>query len=199
MLKQENNTITIGNLTMSLDFFREQEPDYSLPQGAIGVTYIPDTLHIISYSDRVEGAEMPWTEGNSYLSKVEQYKVAWEATQVPTLEQVKAQKMTQLNATCKAEILAGFESDALGSPHRYSAEMEDQLNLIGSTLAGIDTPYVCTDSEGVKAARLHTAAQMSQVYQDGATIKGTKIFWFHELRALVEAAETIEAVNLINW
>lgn len=202
MFQHRNNQITIVDLTLPLEFFQQLEPAYALPEGAIGRDYTPSAEHVVFYPVGMRGGELLWTEGDAYLSKVGDYQTAWDAANEslpPTLEQVKAQRIALFDQGCRLEILAGFGSDALGAPHHYSAQLEDQLNLIGSTLLGVDVPYVCTDTEGIKEARLHTAAQMSQVYGDGATAKSQKIFKFHALRAQVEAAETIESVNLINW
>lgn len=202
MFQHQKEQIKIGLLAFPLSFFQEQEPNCALPEGAIGRDYTPSVEHVILYPGRSVGAELPWGEGDTYLSKVEQYREAWESANEPappTLEQVKAQKIALFDKGCQLEIWGGFDSDALGEMHHYSSEPEDQLNLIGKTFPGIDTLFICTGLDGVKTAKFHTAAQMRQVYQTGEALKTDKIVKFHTLCAQVEATETIEAVNLINW
>lgn len=118
------------------------------------------------------------------------------------LAQLKAAKMAELNALCTDTIHSGFSSSALGLPHRYSSQAQDQTNLLGAErmaqLLGT-IPYVCTDGEGVKTARLHTLAQIQQVMIDGGTRMRSLIDEFHELEAQVAAATTAAEVAAIAW
>jgi hypothetical protein len=120
-----------------------------------------------------------------------------------SLEQVKQDALTALNQACQAEINNGFESDALGSMHRYSSQLEDQINLIGATigaLAGEAIAYVCIDlASGEKTARWHTPQQMIQVMQSGKQLKENALGKFHRLRSHVEATESIEEIQAISW
>lgn len=113
--------------------------------------------------------------------------------------QAKISKVKELSDACSNAIRSGFQSSALGEPHHYSSELEDQLNLLGATLLGVDLDYVCSNAEGLKIARSHTSAQMQQVYGDGAMTKQILIYQFHQLRQQVEAAESVEAVGTISW
>lgn len=200
MFNHQNATVTLDGVDFPLWFWLLQEPAYSIPEGAIGRLYDPvNGLHTLLYPDRSTGAALPWKEGDRYLSQTATYKAAWAAAQEPPLEVVKTAKIAALSNQCQRDISAGFDSEVLGATHRYSAALEDQLNLMGSALLGVDVPYVCTDGSGVKAARLHTAAQMQQVYAEGAAIKGAKLGKFHALRQQVEAADSIAAVEAIEW
>jgi len=79
-------------------------------------------------------------------------------------------KYDELSTACRSNITKGFISSALGAPHTYDSMTEDQINLMGAKLAGIDLEYTCTDANGVKAKRLHTAAQIGQVFADGVQV-----------------------------
>ncbi|MCK9818599.1 hypothetical protein M1B35_31885, partial [Pseudomonas sp. MAFF 302046] len=70
------------------------------------------------------------------------------------------------NYACETAITAGFWSEALGTAHQYGSQLDDQLNLTGVILAGLDSLYACRDAEGVKDFRPHTAAQLRQVGDD---------------------------------
>lgn len=92
---------------------------------------------------------------------------AW--VQDPTF--VHGQQVTRINNDCTAEITAGFWSSALGAPHHYSSELDDQLNLTGVILRGEDSLYACRDQQGLKAFLLHTAVQVRQVGDDFTLFK----------------------------
>ena len=113
------------------------------------------------------------------------------------LDQAKQRKMAEIDRDYRAATEAGFESTALGATHRYSSLMENQLNLMGAVVAGIDMPYTTTNSLGKKEQRAHTAAQLRQVFQSGMRVKQTFIARAEQRRAAVEAATTIEQVEAI--
>jgi len=79
-------------------------------------------------------------------------------------------------------ILAGFDSNSLGSLHHYDGSKEDQINLIGVHSLGIDIGYPCTNANGIKSEVLHTAAQLSQLFIDAATYKHTVLSKCRTLR-----------------
>lgn len=137
----------------------------------------------------------------SYVEEQGDYRFIEVETR--SIEELKAAKLQQLSQVCQAEITNGFTSDALGSPHHYSSQLEDQINLIGATIgaiAGNSIAYVCTDLEsGEKAAKLHTPEQMQQVMAAGKRIKEAALGKFHFLRSQVENVESIEEIKVINW
>lgn len=107
-----------------------------------------------------------------------------------------------INHACEAAITAGFQSDALGAPHQYSSQLDDQLNLTGAILRGLDMPYACRDEQGVKAFRLHTAAQLRQVGDDFTLYKLQLLQHANELKQQLDlalAAGDAEAMALIRW
>lgn len=193
--------IYLGELQLTLAQFLAVEPDYSLPEGAIGREYVPEERHTVFSSDGLlpEFCVLPWPEGDLYLSQTEQYQATLFPPVTLTLEQIKQARISELSQACEAEILAGFDSSVLGVPHRYGSDRDDQINLTGVAMAGIDLPYVCTDADGVKAARLHTAQQLQQLFSEGLQAKAARLFKFHGLRAQVEAATDAAAVEAIVW
>lgn len=124
------------------------------------------------------------------------------SSQVPAsiaLGRAKYSETAELNAACAASIVGGFTSSALGAQHTYDSALEDQLNLIGAVGLGIDLPYRCADASGVKAFRTHTAAQLKQVAADGAAIKLAALEKAATLKAQVQAAADVTAVNQVVW
>lgn len=115
------------------------------------------------------------------------------------LERARATKTAEINAACAAAIVGGFTSAALGAPHTYDSALEDQLNLIGAVSLGIDLPYRCADAAGIKAFRLHTAAQLKQVAADGAVVKLSALEKAATLKAQVQAAADAAAVEAVAW
>lgn len=69
------------------------------------------------------------------------------------------QKLEMINSSCASLIESGFTAQGL----RYDSTMEDQLNLTGLILSGLDAPYPCYDGESQKTYREHTADQLYAV------------------------------------
>lgn len=46
-----------------------------------------------------------------------------------TLDEFKQTRIEEINNECKTEIISGLISNALGEPHRYDTDLEDQLNF----------------------------------------------------------------------
>lgn len=92
-----------------------------------------------------------------------------EVTRLLYSDTIKA-KIEELNNACEERIVSGFTSSALGTPHTYQSERDDQTNLLGSVLDNLDSVYKCFD--GVTwAYRPHTIAQLKQVLADGKLMK----------------------------
>jgi hypothetical protein len=119
-----------------------------------------------------------------------------------TVDDIHARKVEEINRDCEAAITAGFQSDALGAPHLYSSQLDDQLNLTGAILRGLDMPYACRDEQGVKEFRLHTAAQLRQVGDDFTLYKLQLLQHANELKQQLDlalAAGDADAMELITW
>lgn len=59
------------------------------------------------------------------------------------LAKVKTDKILEFAEYARQDIVIGFTSSALGYPHEYDSEAEDQLNLIGAVATTVDMPYSC--------------------------------------------------------
>jgi len=87
-----------------------------------------------------------WSSGNPTVYA----NINWITTPIPEAELNGKQlldymtiKLVAFGANAEAEIIDGFESEALGSPHWYDSERDDQLNLIGAVATQSTMPYSC--------------------------------------------------------
>ena len=107
-------------------------------------------------------------------------------------------RIATLSADCEAAITSGFVSAALGTPHAYQSDRDDQTNLLGSHATALATgqsvPHKCADAFGVWAYRLHTPAQMIQLLADGAAVKLGHLQRFGQLRDQVQAVVAANAL-----
>ncbi|MPW17867.1 hypothetical protein GCT13_13205 [Paraburkholderia sp. CNPSo 3157] len=112
-----------------------------------------------------------------------------------------------VSQACQDEILAGFESSALGAPHSYPAKFTDQQNLNASVVASLlpglaadwTTPFWCADADGVWAYVPHTAAQIQQAGRDGKAAILACLTKNQQLAEQIDGATTIEAVQAVQW
>lgn len=120
---------------------------------------------------------------------------------IPTLEQVKEQKILELNTACNQEILNGFPSSCTGIEHQYKFDMEYQGNfaqqgVMLSLDATLETvPWPTSDAGMI----VHTREQFIQLCKDAQAWKATNLYRYFGLKAQVEACETIEAVEAFVW
>ena len=114
------------------------------------------------------------------------------------LSSYKDELIDDLDRETNEQILAGFDSSALGTPHHYDALIENQINIIGAVLVGTELYYSCTNQNGVKDMRLHTAEQIKQVFTDGVIYKQTLVSQYYQKRDAIRNASTLnELVALL--
>ncbi|PPE78332.1 hypothetical protein C3941_19845 [Kaistia algarum] len=126
---------------------------------------------------------------------------------MPPLDTLRAAKLYDLSASCAAEIMGGYTSSALGSPHLYPSRPTDQSNMqasvIRSLLPGLApdwmTPFWCADGAGEWSRRDHSAAQIQQAGQDGVTAVLAAQDKLAALSAEVAVAATAEAIAAVIW
>lgn len=128
----------------------------------------------------------------------------------PTLAQVQAMQIATLRAACDAEMIGGFTSTALGSPHHYPSQPLDQSNLIGAATtagfapAGWAVNFWCADASGVWSNPAHDVAQIQQALLDGTaareTISGKLKTLTGQVMAVTDTTATgIAAVQAVVW
>lgn len=120
------------------------------------------------------------------------------------LQQAQTRKTQQLNEACQASIEAGFISEALGTPHFYPSQKDDQLNLIGMATAAYLNNEVnllkCREISTKKMHRdLHMPEQLKKLLNDAQDFKMVRFMHYDTLIAQVKAAPTVKAVETIQW
>ncbi|EMO20725.1 hypothetical protein LEP1GSC168_0066 [Leptospira santarosai str. HAI134] len=102
-----------------------------------------------------------------------------------------------VNSICESKITAGFASTALGAPHFYSSDHDDQLNLVYLVSLNASVLYKCTDKNGIKEYRNHTAEQIRQVLADGAVLKSFYLQRAAALKKGIVFAKSLDALKEI--
>ncbi|EMO14507.1 hypothetical protein QMM53_14870 [Leptospira santarosai] len=105
------------------------------------------------------------------------------------VDQKKNSLIKLVNSICESKITSGFASTALGTPYFYSSDRDDQLNLVGLASLNASVLYKCTDKDGIKEYRNHTADQIKQVLNDGAI---RKTFLLQKCASLKAAIQTVD-------
>ncbi|WP_039013064.1 hypothetical protein [Pseudomonas brassicacearum] len=111
-------------------------------------------------------------------------------------------KLQAIGVACSQYINGGFNSNALGELHRYSSAIDDQVDLNGQVLLGLDDIYPCYDSNQVKAFRPHTIAQLQKVSQDLVRFKQAAGQHADSLRQALASAlndKDLKAMEAIAW
>jgi len=116
-----------------------------------------------------------------------------------TLDQRKERKIVQLERDRNAAIQTPVTSSALGSPHVYAARAENRQFLNDFVTLDAGGKFTCTDVDGVKLRRPHTAAQLTQLAGDYQAAIEAKFDYFEMLVAQVSQATTEEQIDLVVW
>ena len=128
-------------------------------------------------------------------------------TAAAQLQTYKDAKIAELSKACRASIISGFESAALGALHRYPSTETDQLNLAGSITdsllvdqsANWVTPFWCADADGDWAMRLHSYAQIQQVGRESKK-RVLKLMQHNAaLAAQVQLAPDKVSIDHVTW
>lgn len=125
----------------------------------------------------------------------------------PSLEDAKALRVALMSRACEAAIVAGFESQALGSVHTYPCKLTDQANLQASVSVAREpglpeswrAPFWCQEPSGEWSYQLHTAEQIRQVGMDGYTATLAKLQRKGLREAAIAAAQTVAEVEAVVW
>lgn len=112
------------------------------------------------------------------------------------------QQLEAINAGCHRHIESGFNSDALGELYSYDSVLEDQVNLTGMILSGLDGLCACYASDRKKVFRSHTAEQLQQVGQHLVQFKQQALQHSERLKIALHQALTerdLPAMKAIEW
>ena len=158
------------------------------------------TLQTLATNLESNPSDYTWYEFNPYI-------IDTLLAPEPSIDILKEAKRVAIAKSCQDAIWAGFNSSALGTTHLYPAGNIDQTNLTGVVMKSVlpteavDAiyPFKCRDANGEWAFRNHTRAQIHTVGShsyDHVLMQRTKNAL---LQYQIDVAQTIEAVNNINW
>ncbi|EKD22678.1 MAG: hypothetical protein ACD_84C00013G0004 [uncultured bacterium] len=149
-------------------------------------------------------ADIQWAAGDPIPTQAE--------LDIKIFTYLKSAKIEELSEACQADIMAGFNSMALGTLHRYDSHEEDQLNLIGTVTKTAPTPAALDGTSYLYASReiingveqpktylMHTHAQLRQVLDDGATYKLMELVKFNTKKMEVLAMTTVAELDTVIW
>lgn len=118
------------------------------------------------------------------------------------LATLRDKKLQAIAADCTAYIAGGFSSSALCEPYLYSSAIDDQVNLNGQVLLGLDDVYPCYDADQVLAFRPHTIEQLQKVSLDLVRFRQAAQQHAETLRQAVAKAQkdkNLNAMKAITW
>lgn len=118
---------------------------------------------------------------------------------IPTLEDVKNNKITELLSICNSMIIHGVDVEIDGNVEHFSYTDEDQVNVKEIFDLSIQTNvpmYYHADGESCK---LYTVEQIANIYSSLATNKMHHITYFNQLKMYVQSLDDIDIVNAVAY
>ncbi|WP_311881912.1 MULTISPECIES: hypothetical protein [unclassified Pseudomonas] len=118
------------------------------------------------------------------------------------LAALRDKKLQAIANDCAAYIAGGFNSSALGEPYRYGSAIDDQVNLSGQVLLGMDDVYPCYDAHQVMTFRPHTIEQLQKVSLDLVRFRQAAQQHAETLRQALAKAQkdkNLKAMKAITW
>lgn len=148
-------------------------------------------------------------KGYVYVESKEELKEPFIPSELPQsykdklkeiLDFEKISKEGELNRRCD-KLLESFESSALGEIYIYDMKQEDQINLLGLVIAGVDSFFRCAkkDTPLDKQNIPHTKEQLRQVYNDGLETKSNLIYICGFLKEYIKTLDSIDEVKALKW
>lgn len=121
---------------------------------------------------------------------------------IPTLEELKEQKVVEMNSTQQAIIQAGVEVTLTdGTVERFTLKDHDQTSLIGLQLA-VDQgsekiPWHTADQE--KPCKYYSNDDMRMITTQGMTYVTFHVTYYRDLRRYIESLITTEEVEAVYY
>ena len=177
------NEVTKGFeiLNENNDFVQAEYPEYS-------------TIYRI-YEDDTNKVEFS-NDGSVY---VEPEPIPEPEPYVPTLDDIKTSKISELSYICNQSIVNGVDIDINGVMEHFSYKDEDQVNIkeIFDLAVQTNVPmYYHADGESCK---LYTVDQIITLYSTATTNKMHHITYFNQLKLYVESLTAEDEVSAIEY
>lgn len=172
---------------------------------------IKDSYYDISKipTPNIEVTEKVWQEAiNKNANAYDKVSKSFIVKDFRTLEDIRKQKLNDINSSCDKAIVSGFTSEALGSKHFYYSTLEEQSTLNSLINLGVDNQFkaqkiTLVDGIETKEARKaypHTIQQLRDVLADGFTHIATQVVKKDTLEAEINREDiTVEELEAISW
>lgn len=121
-------------------------------------------------------------------------------TEEEILEEVRTEKLEEINSVCSKHITAGFISSALGTQHFYQSTEQDQTNLKTAAQSYKDRTFKCRDlTTGETIFAIHTQAQIQAVHEAFCDLLEACLLHAFNKKAEIKSAKSAEDLKLIKW
>ena len=140
-----------------------------------------------------------WTE-----AATEEEIAAWESEHpdpnAKTLEEMRADKETEMSAACNEAIVAGLDIQLPGgTTEHFNYSERDQINIkemFDAVLMGA-TMYPYQPEDG--SCRTYTAAESVTIYPALAGNKTAQLTYYHQLKDYIDTLDTAEKVKAVTY
>lgn len=118
---------------------------------------------------------------------------------VPTIEEIRERKISDLSTICNSMIINGVDIDINGEIEHFSYKAEDQVNIKNAfdlaLRTQLDIPY--HQNEG--SCKLYTAEQIINLYIAQQTNLTHHQTYFNQIKMFIKTIEDKDTVNAISY
>jgi hypothetical protein len=114
------------------------------------------------------------------------------------LDEVKQNKINELNQKCNEIITNGFYSNADGTNKLYDFELENQINLLSLKQQAVNGNVISYYAK-CESCHSYTSEQFLQLAMDAENFKFNTIEKYKLLKTYVESLNSINEINSITW
>lgn len=148
---------------------------------------------------KIDGGVQFSDDGSVYVAPPEPEPIPEPEPYVPTLEEVKAMKLSEIGRACEQTIYAGVDVELPGGTEHFSLTEKDQINLFGKQAqmaAGAEKFEYHQDGF---PCRYYTKEEMQKIVETALSYVTYQTTYCNALNIWIAFAETVEEVNEITY
>lgn len=136
-------------------------------------------------------------ENNSYFTAIFKY--------IPTLEEIKTQKISEMSTACNTTITNGFDVDLSTGKEHFSLKVEDQLNLFGKQAQISQDVSTINEGKGYEYhqdgeyCKYYSLEDMLLIINTATAYKSYHTTYCNSLFRWIEQMNTKEDVNAVYY
>ena len=136
-------------------------------------------------------------ENNSYFMAIFKY--------IPTLEEIKTQKISEMSTACNTTITNGFDVDLSTGKEHFSLKVEDQLNLFGKQAQISQNVSTINEGKGYEYhqdgeyCKYYSLEDMLLIINTATAYKSYHTTYCNSLFRWIEQMNTKEDVNTVYY